>query len=365
MSEPRLLDFNVDVPVESVAVGEAAMALTRDMIAADTFGIVNGFVTAHALNTLGNAPFLTDLQNDGQLDPNAIVEKYKLQRRHVIGLLRFLVTQDLFKEELGEVFRPTPKGLAALSGASLGWIRMIVSGYGNLMADAGKLMSGEHVYGKTITRRPLDVSLGSTMVSRSILDEVPFRIAERNGCKTIADLGCGTGAFLINWAQRNPAYAGVGVDIAPEAIDAANGYARAAGVAERVKFVCADGGDMSKVQPACRDVDMIYSFALEHELLARGDQFVIDHLDHLGELFPGKRYLVGEPSLNMTHQDGQFYWVHVLSHQGFPKNVVGWCEFFKRLDKAKLARVYLPEHQRIGMYFDLHLGQSGPANRPG
>jgi SAM-dependent methyltransferase len=357
MSNSRLLDFKVHVPVESVAVGDTALALARDQIAADTFNVVNGFAVAYALLALANAPFLGDLQRDHELTVQHAVEKYRLQHRHVVGLMRFLTTQDLFKEEIGEVFRPTPKGLASLAPTCLGWIRMIVGGYGNLMADAGKMMTGELVYGETIKRGALDVSLGSTTVTRAILDEVPFRIAERKGAKTLADLGCGTGALLINWAHRNPSYAGVGVDIAPEAIDAANAAAREAGVSDRIKFVCADGGDMRAVQPACKDVDMIFSFALEHELLARGDQFVLDRLDHLGELFPGKPYLVGEPQLNMTQQDGQFYWVHVLSHQGFPKNVPGWCEFFKRLRNGTLERVYLPEHGRIGMYFELTLGK--------
>lgn len=356
MSERGLLDFKVHVPVESIPVGDEATSFAQDMLAAETFPIVNGFVTAHAFLTLGSAPFLADLQRDGWIDVPSAVTKHNLQHRHVVGLFRFLMTQDFCKEEIGEVFRLTPKGRAAVSRPALGWIRMMCGGYGNLMVDANRLMNGELTYGRDITRDALNVSLGSVMVSSAILDEVPFRVIDRYGIRRIADLGCGTGGLLISWAKRNPNNTGVGIDIAPEAVKAANAAAKEAGVADRISFVCADGGDMKKVAPACQDVDLIYSFALEHELLARGDQFVIDHLNELGTLFAGKRYLVGEPSINMTQADGQFYWVHVLSHQGFPKNVPGWCEFFKRVERVKLERVYLADHQRIGMYFDLLLG---------
>jgi SAM-dependent methyltransferase len=356
MSERGLLDFKVDVPVESIPVGEAATAFVQNMMAAETFELVVGFATAHALLTLGSCKVLPDLQRDGWIDIPSAAAQYELQHRHLVGLFRFLATQDYCKEQIGEVFHLTPKGRAAVSRPALGWIQMMVGGYGNLMVDANRLINGELTYGKDITRNPLAVSRGSSMSSSSIIDEVPFRVIERYGIHRIVDLGCGTGGLLMAWARRNPNNRGIGVDIAPEAIEAATAAAKEAGVADRIRFVCADGGDMKKVAEACREADLIYSFALEHELLARGDQFVIDHLNELGALFPGMRYLVGEPALNMTKADGPFYWVHVLSHQGFPKNVPGWCEFFKRVDNVKLERVYLPDHQRVGMYFDLLLG---------
>jgi SAM-dependent methyltransferase len=319
--------------------------------------MVTNFGTAYALFTLVDSPLYGDLQRDGFIRVAAAVETHKLVERHVVGLLRFLVTQDIFKEEKNETFHLTPKGRSATARAPAGWIRMIVGGYGGLMHNATAMLKGELTYNKDIRRDPFNVSVGSTMCTSSVQDEVPYRVIERAGAHVIADLGCGGGTFLIEWVKRNPKNRGVGIDVAPAAIEASNAAARAAGVADRAKFVVGNCFDLSQVAPECRDVEFFYSFALEHEILSSGEQAVLDHIDRMGELFAGKRYLIGEPLLNMVQFDGNFYWVHVLSHQGYPKNIPGWCELLRGLKHGALDRVYVPEHQKIGGFFDVRLGQ--------
>ncbi|HEX8627856.1 MAG TPA: methyltransferase domain-containing protein [Catenuloplanes sp.] len=56
----------------------------------------------------------------------------------------------------------------------------------------------------------------------------------------VADVGCGRGRALIRLAQAYPAGRYVGYDIHPESIEAARAGARAAGVADRVRFECRD-----------------------------------------------------------------------------------------------------------------------------
>jgi len=234
---------------------------------------------------------------------------------------------------------------------------MVVGGYGELMADSLRMLRKEVTYGKDLVRHPFHVAVGSSMVTSSIGDDVPYAIIKESGATRIADLGCGSGTFLIELAKRDPKCRGVGIDIAPEAIAAAKAAARAAKVDDRVSFVVGDGFDLSGVADACKDVDLFYSFAMEHECLRDGEHAVLGHIDRMAELFPGKTYLLGEPMLHMQQSDGVFYWLHILSNQGLPRNIPGWHRLLSRLEKSTLRHVYVPDHQKIGAFFVVHLAR--------
>lgn len=351
----RLVGLPVSVPVESIALDDESRSRMRDMMAADTGAMVSGFALGQAVFTFSCSPLLADVERDGYVQADASARAHDLDHRHVLGLLRFLATQDIFSEENGERFWLTLRGRSLLSPASLGWLRLYIGGYGPLMQSSLDLMTRKQSYGSDVHRDPYFVAVGSSMVTSAVCDEVPYRVIERYGSRTVADLGCGAGRFLIEWAGRHPENRGVGVDISPQAIDVCGERAREAGLADRVRFVTGDGFDLSGVARECGGVDLFYSFAMEHELMRLGEQAVLDHIDQMAALFPGRRYLMGEPLLNMTQHDGTLYWIHILSHQGLPRNVSGWCELLGRLKKARLERVYLPEHQRMGAYYDIKL----------
>lgn len=59
----------------------------------------------------------------------------------------------------------------------------------------------------------------------------------------IVDLGTGSGCLLVSLLLEIPDASGVGIDIAPEALDAASANAKSAGVDSRCAFVCGDWGD--------------------------------------------------------------------------------------------------------------------------
>ena len=62
----------------------------------------------------------------------------------------------------------------------------------------------------------------------------------------------------------------------------------------------------------------------------------------------GKRFMLGEPMVNRTRDDGAFYWLHVLSKQGIPMNVPGWTTLLQKLTRATLEAV---------SYFSLRFGK--------
>jgi precorrin-6B methylase 2 len=93
--------------------------------------------------------------------------------------------------------------------------------------------------------------------------EVMLSLAEPRASDVVADLGCGDGRIVIEAVRRFGAR-GLCVDIDPRRIAEATGNARAAGVADRIRFV---NGDLLKAE--LREVTVVMLFlspALNREL---------------------------------------------------------------------------------------------------
>jgi SAM-dependent methyltransferase len=340
-------------PVHAVDTGPRADQLLRDVMASGMSVAVQGFALGTAMFAFSESKLIDDLQATGSLNAKAAAERHGYDHTQTLGLLRFLVTQGLFAEEVGETFRPTPKGTSALSPPSLAALRFFIGGYGHLMTQARQLIEKKITYGHEVTRDSYYVAVGTKLNTASFMDQVPLAVLAKKGAKKLADLGCGAGQLLIEWVKGGADRAGVGVDLAPEAIEAAKLAAREQGVAERVSFHVGDAFDNDVIAKHCADVDVIFSFAMEHEGLRDGEVAVLGHIDAMAKRFPGKRYLLGEPMLHMSVADGMFYWLHVLSLQGLPRNVPGWCDLLGKLQLAKLHEVFVPDHRQWCAYFDI------------
>ncbi len=316
---------------------------------------VNGFALSHALFTFAHSRLLETLRADGEIAVRRAAEQHGYDVEMAIGLLRYLATQGLLVEANDHVFYASPRGDAAFSTASVALITFFVGGYGPLMRDAGKLLDGSLKYGRDVTRSSRFVALGSSISTSEIIDDVPRTVLQMLGVKTIADLGCGAGRFMVSFLQQSPEHRAIGVDISEEAIAEAAAACEAAGVGDRASFWRGDGFDLDFLRSRCSEVDAFYSFAMEHECLRAGEDAVIQHIDGMAERFPGKRYLLGEPRLLMSELGGPFYWLHMLSEQGLPRDVPGWCSLLSKLTRAKLEHVYVPDHRSWGMYYNIQL----------
>lgn len=340
-------------PIHAVETGSAAYQALRDVQAGGMSDAVRGFALSTAMFTFIDSKLLPIVEEHGCVASREAAERCGYDPNLTAGLLRFLATQGLFAEEAGEVFRLTPQGAAAIAPTSISTIRFYVGGYGHLMTASGRMLERTVTYGRDITRDVNNVVIGSMLNTASFMDMVPLAVLARRGCLSVADLGCGAGQFLIEWVKGGPERRGVGIDLAPEAIAAAKASADKHGVASQLSFHVGDAFDLALVKPACRDIDALFSFAMEHEALRDGEVAVTAHIDAMAAQFPGKRYLLGEPMLEMSAADGVFYWLHVLSMQGIPRDVPGWCSLLDRLKTARLNEVFIPDHRSWCAYFDI------------
>ena len=347
------LDDQARWPVHAVETGPRADELLRDVAAGGIAVAVQGFALGAAMYTFTESKLLDDVRSDGAVNAKEAADRHGYDAHQTLGLLRFFVTQGLFTEESGGTFRPTPRGHAALSPPSVAAVQFYIGGYGHLMTQSQRLLEKKIVYGRDVSRDSYHVAVGTKLNTASFMDVVPLTVLAKKGVRNVADLGCGAGQFLIEWVKGGPERSGVGVDLAPEAIEAARRAATEQGVADRLVFHVGDAFDMDSLQKTCREVDVIFSFAMEHEGLRDGEAAVLGHIDTMAKRFPGKRYLLGEPMLHMSAADGLFYWIHVLSLQGIPRDVPGWCDLLGKLKRAKLEEVFVPDHRQWCGYFDI------------
>jgi len=108
----------------------------------------------------------------------------------------------------------------------------------------------------------------------------------------VVDLGCGSGARVLDILARYPRARGIGVDIARPALDGARADAAAAGAADRVAFIEADVLELDE-RPEFADVELITCFMMGHDFWPRDS--CVTALRRLRKVFPSaQRLLLGD-----------------------------------------------------------------------
>nr|BFE74551.1 hypothetical protein GCM10020092_078520 [Actinoplanes digitatis] len=99
----------------------------------------------------------------------------------------------------------------------------------------------------------------------------------------IADLGCGNGDRLVRAVLARPGSRGVGIDIAPDAIELARKRVAEAGLLDRVVLVEADVCRLEP-RPEFADVDVATCFLMGHDFWPRENCLAV--LDGFRAVFP-------------------------------------------------------------------------------
>jgi SAM-dependent methyltransferase len=296
----------------------------------------------HALLALNNSGILDRLRaGAGAVAAAELLEG--LDPEVGAGFLRYLVTCGVLEEHGGR-HRLTRRGELLTGDVALARLGFYLEAYGPVTGRMTDLLTGRATYGLDVTRAAGALSRHSGTVSTSAYTLVVLEALRSSGASRLLDLGCGGGSLLVELCQARPDLTGVGIDIAPEAIEAARRLADRTGLAGRVEFAVADAFDPSSWPASCASVDVICGVGVLHEQFRDGDQAVIDILDRYATVVGGegeKRLLIGEPELRYDNQenDSDFFLVHFLTAQGIPRGRPGWLDVFERTS-LRCRRVY-------------------------
>jgi SAM-dependent methyltransferase len=276
--------------------------------------------------------------------------------RHVVRWLELRGIVDLLPDGLVET---TAHGRDLFSSESMAILGYFTDAYGELTHNVSGLLDNSLVYGKDIARDGAAVGHHhGILYQRYHADTVRHAMGDRE-VTCILDLGCGSGQTLIDECQLDPDLRGVGLDISPEVIDLARGRSQALGLSDRLQFVVADAFKPDVWPDACREADAVLALGVLHEHFRDGEDAVVAILDKWAAWFPRelKLLLIGEGELvyDGTDNDADFYLVHTLSAQGFPRYRDEWLPVIDR-SKLRIRRIYVQEQARSlprMVYYDM------------
>ncbi|MEV0642241.1 methyltransferase domain-containing protein [Streptomyces sp. NPDC050619] len=248
------------------------------------------------------------------------------------GFLTYLRVSGVLDEWDGR-FRLTPRGTLLTSEISLARVGFYVEAYGPVTRRMGDLLTGRATYGQDVVRAGGPLSRHSGAVTAvSYVGLVAEALAGRQP-RSVLDLGCGDGSLLIRLCALHPELSVVGIDISPDAVEAARSNSRQAGLEGRAVFEVADAFSPDTWPRSASDADAVIGVGVLHELFRDGEDAVIAILDRLAEtLTDGQVFLLGEPELRYDNRanDSDFFLVHVLTNQGTPRDRTAWLNVFRK-----------------------------------
>jgi phenylpyruvate C(3)-methyltransferase len=250
--------------------------------------IYNSAVAAWAIAAAWEVGALDELRAEGKLDAEAFAARHGLDPVPTIGMFRALASVDVVERQEATVIMSRNFDEVYRFRSFFHWLSR---GSGELFrrmpsALARKNCQEEH-YGRDAAAiafacREID-QLCYAPTFWSVMKRLDFRLG------AVADLGCGSGARLMDIITRYPKCRGIGIDIARPAIEAARLESVAAGMGERIEFIEADVLNLDD-NLRFQDVELITCFMMGHDFWPREN--CVTALRRLRKAFPSARRLL-------------------------------------------------------------------------
>lgn len=243
-------------------------------------------------------------------------------------LLRYLQVRGVV-EVADEAVRFTPRGMSLAAALPESLIGYYVEAYGPVFQRIASLVRRDEQYGVDVQRDAEALGRRCEVLFRSFGTHLVSRLIREHQATRIVDLGCGTGGLVLDLCRADPTLRGVGLDIAPDAVEFAVSRSRMQGLAERASFVVADAFAPETWPAQAAEGDFYIAVGVLHEHFRDGPQAVVQLLQRYGRMLDAgksKVFLLCEPELEVDEKDADFFLVHALTRQGFPRTRQGWFE---------------------------------------
>jgi len=307
--------------------------------------MLKGYFSTHAMFALLNVGFIDEMMEKGSVDPAAFASSRDLDLEVLDATCQAFYALSVFEREGGS-YRLSSSGQDVMD-VLRGWIELTY-GYDELFVNLEDVLRKKKVYGKDFYRKSDFVAKGSGEMEGVLYFPMAIDILRTAGYKCVLDLGCGDGTFLRRLCKAVPGVTGLGVDLAPEAVEEGNRRAAAEGLADRVNLYANDISKIDETPEALRGIEASTIFFVLHELLYTSEQRVIDFLRDYRRLFPGAPLIAFEairPTADQLRERPGisvfYYYYHDLSHQK-PTSREKWRELFAKAGFTQVEERFLP-----------------------
>jgi phenylpyruvate C(3)-methyltransferase len=264
--------------------------------------IYNHAIAAWAISAAWEVGALDELGKTRKLDAAEFAERHGLDTASTVGMFRALAAVGAVERD-GTVVTAT--GAFDDICRARSFIHWLSRGCAELFRQMPTSLVSEHRVGQYYKRDAAAIAYACREINEVCFDPAFWPAVERLGGEltAVADLGCGSGARVMDLLRRYPSARGIGIDIAPAPLEVARKEAASAGLGDRAVFVQGNVLDLTP-RPEYAEVELLTSFMMGHDFWP-ADRCAAT-LRRLRECFPAaRRLLLGDTARTVGIPDAE------------------------------------------------------------
>jgi phenylpyruvate C(3)-methyltransferase len=264
--------------------------------------IYNSVIGAWAISAAWEVGALDELGKARKLDAAEFAARNGLDTASTVGMFRALAAVGAVERD-GTVVTAT----GAFDGIchARSFIHWLSRGCAELFRQMPTSLVSENRTGQYYTRDAAAIAYACREINEVCFDPAFWPAVERLGFepRAVADLGCGSGARVMDLLRRYPAAGGIGIDIAPAPLAVARKEAASTGLGDRAVFVQGNVLELTP-RPEFAEVELLTCFMMGHDFWP-ADKCAAT-LRQLRKSFPAaRRLLLGDTARTVGIQDAE------------------------------------------------------------
>jgi phenylpyruvate C(3)-methyltransferase len=250
--------------------------------------VYNAAVAAWAISAAWEVGALDELSQAGQLDAAEFAASRDLDPAATLGMFRALAAAGVVRRDGSTVTVADRFGEFYRTRSFFHWLSR---GSAELFRQMPTHLLNANRCGSYFQRDAAAIAFACREMNEICFDPAFWAAVDSLGFDfgVVADLGCGSGARVMDMLRRYPGTRGIGVDIAPAPLEVARKEAAGAGLGDRAVFLEGDVLALAD-RPEYAGVGLLTCFMMGHDFWPRAK--CIGTLRQLRERFPAARRLL-------------------------------------------------------------------------
>jgi 2-ketoarginine methyltransferase len=350
------------------AASTTAVPLTEERLVSG-LQPVRQFVLAQVLLHTMQMGILDAIARPGGMDVRTLAHQLDLHEPRIRGLIQYLANEGIVEQERNHL-RLSGRGRDLLDLKP--WYTLLVGGYSHTFAQLPKVLRAGLSYAE---RDSVQVGVGSCGISRHDALPMTRRLIEHAAQRprTVVDLGCGDGTFLMDICGSTPDLYGLGIDPDERSVAAAIRAARRQGLSDRLSARTGTATDIFDLSALPRPYCFITAFVLQEVLEQSGRNAVVHMLRSTFDTYPESLWIVVEvdhrpadPAV-MSHGLGlayynPYYLIHQITEQRLEPSSY-WEAIYREAGLHVLAVEHPdPRYDSLRLKMGYLLGRPGQRN---